>query len=370
MNIIFSQKELAKALNIVQSAAQNKVTSNTNNGILLTAVGNIIEFQANDYAVAIKTKCPGVIHEGGNIVIASTQLASMIKLLPPGDVICEQKASEGFITFKTDNVVYRFPIRTTEEFPRINELDKVNSCTVDSEALADMANLVQFAAATDKQKPFFTGVLFDIKDDTFAMAATNTHRLATKEMKLPVPSEHPGRLIVPASALSEVMRLLSQEEDELVEITWAKQHVAFSFGDTYFLSNLISGEYPDYKRVIPTQFALRAEMNLADIRSAVSMVTPISRDMSYKTINFNFENNQLDIYEEDKSIGSSRIVIPCRMDGDNLHIIFNCFYIEDILKHSKGDTVIFNLMKNGPLLVEQEKDKAYRYVVTPMRGHQ
>ena len=370
MNIIFSQNELAKALSIVQNAAQNKVTSNTYNGIFMKADATGVELQANDYAIAIKTQCPAVVKEEGMVVIASPQLPSMIKLLPPGDVICEQKPGEGFITFKTDNAVYRFPIRNVDEFPFLNELDKTNSCSISGKDLTEMANSVQFAAATDKQKPFFTGVLFEIKESSFAMAATNTHRLATKEIMLSMPSENPGRLIVPSSVLSEVVRLLSQEDDELCEITWANQHVAFSFGDTYFISNLISGEYPDYKRVIPTQFSLRAVMNLADIRSAVSMVTPISRDMSYKTINFHFEDNTLEIYEEDKSIGSSRIVIPCEMEGETLHIIFNCFYIEDILKHSKGEKIIFNLMKNGPLLVEQEEDKSYRYVVTPMRGHQ
>jgi DNA polymerase III subunit beta len=74
------------------------------------------------------------------------------------------------------------------------------------------------------------------------------------------------------------------------------------------------------------------------------------------------------IYEEDKSIGSSKTVLPCVFEGEPLHIVFNCFYIEDILKHSKGDIVIFNLIKSGPMLVEQEEDKNYRYVVTPMRG--
>jgi len=67
-------------------------------------------------------------------------------------------------------------------------------------------------------------------------------------------------------------------------------HVAFSFGETYFLSNLINGVYPDYKRVFPSSFDLNATLDLKDFEEAVRFVSPISRDMSYKTINFKFEN--------------------------------------------------------------------------------
>ena len=60
--------------------------------------------------------------------------------------------------------------------------------------------------------------------------------------------------------------------------------------------------------------------------------------------------------------------IPAELDGADVKITFNCTYVEDILKHSKGEKIILHVKKNGPMVVEQEEDKAYRYVVTPMRG--
>ncbi len=368
MKIIFDQSELAKALDIVYKAAQPKVTSNTNNGILFSTTENAVEIQANDYTLAIKTNCPAQIEEEGSVVIAAPQLTSMIKLMPPGQIVFEKNNDQGLATFTGGKTVYRFPIRQTDDYPAVTELDTINSCTMESKVLTDLINLTQFATAGDKDKPLFSGILFEIKDSVMTLAATNTHQLATKEAILTIPAENPGRLIVPSFVAAEIVRLLSLSQEETITMIWGKQHVAFSFGNIYVLSSLISGEYPDYKRVIPTEFTNRAEINLADIRAAVSMVTPISRDVSYKTINFQFENNEVSIYEEDKSIGSSKTVLPCIFEGEPLHIVFNCFYIEDILKHSKGETVIFNLIKNGPMLVEQEEDKNYRYVVTPMRG--
>lgn len=368
MKVIFKKEDLVKALDIVQRAAQNKVTSNTNNGIYIKAAGSTAEFQANDYSISIKTSCSASVEEEGDIVTASPQLPVMIRLLPGSEVIMEQKKGEGFVTFRSERAVYHFPIRNPDDFPMVEVMENADGASVKAKVLSEMVNLTQYAAATDRQKPFFTGILFEIRGNSFAMAATNTHRLAAKESTLEEDATAPGRMIVPAQVMTEVVRMFPQGEDDVVRMTWAKSHIAFTFGDTYFISTLISGEYPDYHRVIPQRFDTTAVLNLKAFRDAVSMVAPISRDMSYKTINFNFSDGMLDIYEEDKAIGSSRTSIPAQIEGDPIHIVFNCFYVEDILKHSGGETVTLHLMKNGPMLVEQEEDKTYQYVVTPMRG--
>ena len=368
MKVTFQKEDLAQALDTVQRAAQNKITSNTNNGIFISAAGSSALFMANDYTIGIKTECPAQVGEEGAIVIASPQLPSMIRLLPPGEVVLEQKKGEGTVTFTTGQSVYRFPVRNVDDFPAVEMMQEPHHCLVSCSALSEMVSLTQYAASTDKQKPIFSGILLEFKGPSFAMAATNTHRLAAKEITLEKEADAPGRMIVAANIMSEVVRLLPQEEGAAVDISWAKNHIAFAFGKTYFISTLINGDYPDYHRVIPKNFNSTAILDLRSFREAVSLVSPISRDMSYKTINFDFEDGSLAIYEEDKTIGSSRTSIPCRLTGDPIHIIFNCFYIEDILKHSRGDTITLHLIKNGPMLVEQEEDKTYQYVVTPMRG--
>ena len=76
--------------------------------------------------------------------------------------------------------------------------------------------------------------------------------------------------------------------------------------------------------------------------------------------------DRLKAYEEGPEIGRSETTIPAELDGDDVKITFNCIYIEDIIKHSKGDKIYLHIKKSGPMLVEQEEDKTYRYVVTPM----
>lgn len=368
MKVTFNKNELTSALDRVQRAAQTKINSNTNNGFFISAANGIVEFQANDYTIGIKTTCSADIFEDGVAVIAAPQLQSTLRMMPSGDIVMEMGKGENTVSFKSGSYFSKFPVRNSQDFPEVEEMDHQNHAVIRCKDFVDMVSLVQFAAATDKQKPFFTGVLFEIHDSLFAMAATNTHRLATKEISLDEPATAAGRIIVPAGILSDVIRLLPDGEEEKMEISWSKNHVAFTIGSTYFISNLINGEYPEYQRVIPQSFDAHAELNLHDFAEAVRFVSPISRDVNYNTINFHFKQGVLEVFEEDPEIGRSDTSIPVKLEGDDIDITFNCSYIEDILKHSKGETITLHLLKSGPMLVEQQDDKTYRYVVTPMRG--
>lgn len=289
-------------------------------------------------------------------------------MMPSGPVVMEQKKGESIVFFKAGQYNSHFPTRDTAEFPLVTEIDHAFHVNMKCKDFAEMVNLVSFAASTDAKNPIFTGILCDITENIFTMAATNSHRLAAREISLEEMPTGKGNFIVSASVLQDVIRLLPAGEDSMMEISWASRHVAFSFGETYFLSNLINGVYPDYKRVFPSSFDLHATLDLKDFEEAVRFVSPISRDMSYKTINFKFENGTLEAFEEDPDIGRSETSIPAELDGADVKITFNCTYVEDILKHSKGEKIILHVKKNGPMVVEQEEDKAYRYVVTPMRG--
>ncbi len=368
MKVTFNTQDLSRALEKVQRAAQTKVTSNTNNGFFISAENGKAEFQANDYSIGIRTFCDADVEEKGIAVIAAPQLLSTIKMMPSGSVTMEQKKEETIVSFKSGNYNSNFPTRETAEFPQVTEIDHAYHAVLKCRDLVEMVNLVSYAASTDAKNPLFTGILCEINGNTFAMAATNSHRLAAKEISLDEPATGTGRFIIASNILQDVIRLFPADEDSTVEISWASKHVAFTFGETYFVSNLINGEYPDYKRVFPTSFDLHATLGLKDFEEAVRFVSPISRDMSYKTINFRFENGTLEAFEEDPDIGRSETSIPAELDGADVRITFNCTYVEDILKHSKGEKIILHIKKNGPMLVEQEEDKAYRYVVTPMRG--
>lgn len=368
MKAIFDTQKLSHALEQVQSAAQTKVTSNTNNGFFISLKEGKAEFQANDYSIGIASSCDADIKEEGTVVIVAPQLLNTIKLLPQGLVTMKQKNGESLVHFSIGSYNAAFPTKEFDEFPQVKKIDHQNHVLLSCKEFIEMVNQVSFAGSNDIKNPMFTGVLCEIKDNSVTFVATNAHQLATKKIAINQSVSEQGRFIIPIYALQDVIRLLPSEEDATIEISWANRHVAFAFEDTYFISTLINGEYPKYEKVFPDQFHLKVELELKEFIEAVRFVSTISRDLSYKTINFRFADNTLCVYEEDPDIGRSETSIPAVMDGENVKITFNYTYVENILKHSIGDKIILHVMKNGPMVVEQEKDKDFRYVVTPIKG--
>lgn len=126
------------------------------------------------------------------------------------------------VSFTCGSYFARFPTRDINEFPEVKEMEHTNHATVSCQDFKEMTGQVSFATASDKQKPLSTGVLFEVDQYRFIMAATNTHRLAAKEITLPEEASAKGRFVVSGSILSDVVRLLPDEDGSTVEISWSK----------------------------------------------------------------------------------------------------------------------------------------------------
>ena len=202
MKVRFNKSILSHALDTVQRAAQTKITSNTNNGILIRAAEGRISFEANDYTIGIKTSCEAEILEPGDVVVAAPQMPGMIKLLPGEEVILETDDAASLCHFRAGSAHYRFPTMSYDDFPQVEEMERVNVCHMACADLQKLNSLIAYAAAMEKNNPVFNGILFEIKGSVFSMSATNTHRLAIREITLPEEATSTGRFIVPSGILN------------------------------------------------------------------------------------------------------------------------------------------------------------------------
>ena len=204
MKVTFQTQDLCHALERVQRAAQTKVTSNTNNGFFISVEDGKVEFQANDYSIGIRTFCEADVEERGSVLISAPHLLSTIKMMPSGPVVMEQKKGESTVFFKAGQYNSHFPTRDTAEFPLVTEIDHTFHVNMKCKDFAEMVNLVSFAASTDAKNPIFTGILCDINENVFTMAATNSHRLAAREISLEEIPTGKGNFIVSASVLQDL----------------------------------------------------------------------------------------------------------------------------------------------------------------------
>ena len=239
--------------------------------------------------------------------------------------------------------------------------------TTTSVVLKDLIDNTSYACATDVARPIFMGTYLDVQEDTISMVATDTHRLALKTAPLDTSIENPLQAVIPSRLLTEISRQLPTDIPEPVEITAVRSYLAIKFGNVYIRTRLIEGEFPNYRRVIPTDFQCSITVDRSEFTGAVERASIVAKDAQYNVINFVFGDGEIHLMSQNPDYGTIEDYVACQMTGEPLEISFNGKFILDILKHCHDDKVVLNTRQNSPMLVQDKGDEASVFVVTPMR---
>ncbi|MBF1326916.1 MAG: DNA polymerase III subunit beta, partial [Megasphaera micronuciformis] len=132
---------------------------------------------------------------------------------------------------------------------------------------------------------------------------------------------------------------------------------------------LIEGTFPDYKRVIPTEFSNIITIRRSDFTAAVERISIVAKDAQYNVINFDMADNQIHMNSQDPDHGVVEDSVECIMSGGNpLSISFNGRFILDVLKHCSKDEIFLKCRENSPMLIQDKDTGNCVFVVTPMRA--
>ena len=350
MNIKFPKANLQKAINVLQKVSQNKTSSNLPGSIYITTKNNQVELQGNDFELGIKLTIDAEILEPGTLVVASRYFQELIRKLP-GETIQLSKPEDGnSLKITSGSSEFNLVTLHPDDFSLVEQIHDQDHVTMDSQAMKELIDLTNYAAASDDDRPVFAGALLEIKDANdkeVTMVATDTHRMAVKKVTIDEPATNPMRVIIPTKALAEVSRLLPTDNPSVIKIIWNRTQIVFMFESIYIISRLIEGTYPEYEKVIPAQFDSSAVVDRKDFAGAVDRVSLLS--------------------SQNAEIGMAKEEIPVEFKGTPFTISFNGRYISDILRHSTGDNIHMYLKQNGPVVIRQDNNPNYTYVVTPVR---
>jgi len=367
MHITFPKANLQKAINVLQKVSQNKTSSNLPGAIYMTTKNGQVELQGNDFELGIRLTIDGDIKEPGTLVVGSRYFQELIRKLP-GDTIELYKPEDGnSLTITSGSSEFNLVTLHPDDFSLVEQIHDQDHVNIDSFAMKELIDLTNYAAATDEDRPVFTGALLEIKENEVTMVATDTHRMAVKKITIDEPATTPMRAIIPTKTLAEVSRLLPTDNPAMINIIWNRTQIVFNFESIYIISRLIEGTYPEYEKVIPAQFDSSAVVDRKEFAGAVDRVSLLAKDMSYNVIRYDWSEEQVTLSSQNAEIGMAKEEIPVEFKGTPFTISFNGRYISDILRHSTGDNIHMYLKQNGPVVIRQDNNPNYTYVVTPVR---
>lgn len=367
MHITFPKANLQKAINVLQKVSQNKTSSNLPGAIYMTTKNGQVELQGNDFELGIRLTIDGDIKEPGTLVVGSRYFQELIRKLP-GDTIQLYKPEDGnSLTITSGSSEFNLVTLHPDDFSLVEQIHDQDHVNIDSFAMKELIDLTNYAAATDEDRPVFTGALLEIKENEVTMVATDTHRMAVKKITIDEPATTPMRAIIPTKTLAEVSRLLPTDNPAMINIIWNRTQIVFNFESIYIISRLIEGTYPEYEKVIPSQFDSSAVIDRREFAGAVDRVSLLAKDISYNVIRYDWAESNVTLSTQNTEIGMAKEDVAVEFKGTPFTISFNGRYISDILRHSTGDNIHLFLKQNGPVVIRQDNNPNYTYVVTPVR---
>lgn len=363
MKIQVTQENLNKALGNVCRVANTRSTLPILSNILLKTSDNRLSISATNLDLAISQLIGSKVNKEGSITVPARLMQDFIASLPPGVIDLNLKDNKLYINTET----YRSVINgiSAEEFPVMPAINKGQSLEVSAKDFKQGLSQVISAASSDETRPVLTGVYIHNHDGQLYMVATDSYRLAEKVV---TKNQQPINILVPAAALQDLLRIIS-DQDDVVEMVYDEQQVRFKVGEVELVSRQIDGQYPDYRKLIPKKFAHNAQLSRTDFTSITKVSSLFARETAGSvTINLDAAAKQVSIRSIASQLGENTANAKAEVNSDS-NITLNSRYILDALSCFNGDSI--NLAFNGklePCVLRDPETKDYLHVIMPLKS--
>jgi len=369
MHINLSKEDLLHGVNTVAKAVSSKNSLPILSGIMISAKDGQITFRATDLEMAIEYTISGDIIEEGDIVVPGRYFSDLVKSLPAGLIKLECPDGMNLSIFygQSNITVCCFD---AAEFPSLPKADSAVRKQLPAPLFRKLIRQTAIATASDEIRPVFTGILLELEDNRIKMVATDTHRMAISEGTCL--GEGNARLIVPGRTMTEIARL-AVNDDEPVVIIADKAQVYFYTGNITFISRVISGQFPDYKSVVPapSAFNYQATVNKAGFLESIERASLISKDQSKvkgNTVKLQWRENIAFISADVPDVGKIMEEVPIDFEGNELDCYYNGRYISECLRVLDEEKFVFRMTGAvTPAIIVPEQDNSYLYLVLPIR---
>lgn len=365
MKIFCSKDALLSGVNAVQKAISSKNTLPVLQGIWMNADSQSLQFAATDLEMGIRCEVTSDVTEEGTMVVPAKLFSEIVRKLP--DTIITLEENDKAITISYNDCKIILNGYDPEEFPLLPDLMDPVTFTLPTLIFKNMIRQTIFSCSIEENRPVFTGILLHIEGTNIRLVATDTHRLAYCIAPLSNNEESSFSGIIPAKTLSEIYRLLKDEDEDLT-ISYGNNQVVFQFGSIYLLSRLIDGQFPNYKQVIPQTCETKVILSAKNLLETVERASVLTRDKSgANIIKINVENDQLRI-DQTSELGKISEQIGVQMEGKDVSIAFNAKFLIDVLKVIDSDQILFQL--SGPFspgVLKPLDNSNYIYLVLPVR---
>lgn len=363
MKLQVTQENLNRALNAVARVANTRNPLPVLANVLIKTTNNRLSIAATNLDIAITQYIGAKVSEEGSITVPARLMQDFVSSLPAGTINLELDGAKLHITTDQYNSVVNGIL--ADDFPVMPAITSGSSWSVESGVLKKALQQVVFAASNDESRPVLTGVLLHTTNGHLYVAATDSYRLAEKDLGS---NKQDVQLLIPATALQDLLRIIG-DSNETVKVTHDDQQVLFQVGDVELVARLLEGKYPDYRKLIPQSFAVSATLKRSDFVNVTKVSSLFARESAGSvTIDIDESKGSLSIRSIASQLGENTANAAASAKGSG-SITLNSRYLLDGLQALSSDEVFFGF--NGKLEATLLKDNGtadYNHIIMPLKS--
>ena len=363
MKLQVTQENLNHALNSVARVANSRGTLPILANVLIKTSNNRLSLSATNLDIAITHFIGAKVSKEGSITVPARLMQDYISSLPDGVINLDlQETKLHIATDQYQSVVNGI---LADDFPAMPAISTGKTWSVDANEFKKALQQVVFAASADETRPVLTGVLLHTDGGKLRIAATDSYRLAEKQLS---DTKEEVRLLVPASAMQDLLRVLPDTEGQ-IKITNDEQQVLFQVGDIELVSRLLDGKYPDYQKLIPKTFTAKATLKRADLINVTKVSSLFARESAGSvTIELDDTEGKLSIRSVASQLGENTATASAKVKGSG-SITLNSRYLLDALGALSGEDVTFGFNgKLEPTLLQDSAGSNYQHIIMPLKS--
>jgi DNA polymerase-3 subunit beta len=363
MKFTINQSSLNEGISIVQRAISSRAVSKELEGVLLTLENDNLKLTGTDAEIiSIETNVKCNSQEDGIALVNARLFGDIVRKLPNDDIQIEVKGDRMFI--KCQNSNFELLTHNYREYPSLPKIEDKDNITLSSKVLKTAIRQTTFAVSLDYNRRTLTGVLFEVKPDEIRFVALDGYRLSV--LTNPVVSKSNHDAIVPGRALNELSRILEDDEEEIT-IMFSRNNICFKLPDTVFYSQLIDGQYFNYRDIIRNDHASTVKVNRRSFQISLERAELLAKEEKANLVKLEINDNNIKILSNTE-LGSVEENVSCEISGTDQVIAFNSRYLLEGIKNMDDEEIVLKLMDDvNPMIIEGVDNDNYLYLVLPVR---
>ncbi|MFD2761350.1 DNA polymerase III subunit beta [Lentibacillus juripiscarius] len=378
MKFVIQRDLLISSVQDVMKAISSKAAIPILTGMKIDAKQNGITLTGSDSDISIESHIPaeedGIVYaeqiEEGSIVVQARYFPDIIRKLPEKTVEIEADDSLN-VTIRSGKAKFNLNGQDADEYPKLPKLETEDSFEIQADLLKSLIKQTGFAVSTMETRPILTGVNVKVENETLHFTATDSHRLASRQVPINDVHGQFSSIVVPGKSLNELYKILD-DKGEKVEISVTSNQILFRTKHLHFLSRLLDGNYPETSRLIPEKSQTKLHVKTKELIDTIDRASLLARDERNNVVKLTTKDNQLlQITSNSPEVGQvAEEVTAQSMEGEELKISFSSKYMLDALKAIENDDVVIEFTgAMRPFIIKPANGDPILQLILPVRTY-